>query len=81
MTKLPPIVTGAGVDSDWSGEKFKIYFFSVHNSLKFYLADGEVTEDINKALETDDINFALEELNNLINDKDFTTYLEGMFSL
>ena len=75
---LPLNLTGYGVQSDKLGDTFCIYFLSVHTAVKLYLSDGEVTEDISKALWSDDMNFITQELTNILKDKEFVNYLEGM---
>ena len=77
MANLPLNVTAFGIGSDKLGDKFHIYFLSVHNARKLYLADGELTEDLSQALQTDDMNFIAGELATLISDDDFMEYLES----
>jgi len=73
------MMTGAGVEPDWSGDKYRIFFSSIYNSKKFYLGDDEVVEDPDKAIESDDIKSAINELSTLLQDDEFLEYLEGMF--
>jgi len=77
MAKLPENLTGFGLQSDKLGDLFCIYFFSVHTQVKLYLGEDELTEDMSKALWSDDISFVASELTGLLQDDDFLLYLEG----
>lgn len=78
---LPSMVTGFGVESDWSGDNFVIYFFSVYNSRKLYLGDECVTQNLNDAVANDDMNDTVDALGGLLEDKEFMEYLESEFSV
>ena len=77
MAALPLNLTAFGIGSDKLGDFFHIYFMSCHTNVKLYLGDEELTEDLSKALTSDDINFVAGELTNLLNDEGFLEYLEG----
>ncbi len=77
MAQLSINVTSFGIGSDNLGDKFHIWFLSLHNAKKLYYGDECVTEELNEALTTDDINFAIEELKSLLDDQDFLDYLEA----
>ena len=77
MANLPLNLTGWGVQSDVLGDKFCIYFLSVHNARKVYLGTECVTENLDDALWSDDMSFVVEELHTLLNDQEFLDYLEG----
>lgn len=77
MTTLPLNLTSFGVGSDKMGDYFHIYFFSLHNMKKLYLSDGELTEELSKALVSDDMGFITNELTNLLVDDGFVEYLES----
>ena len=77
MPTLPLNLTAWGVGSDKLGDYYHIYFFSQHTMRKLYLAEGELTEDLSRALISDDMNFITEELTNLLGDAEFIEYLEG----
>ena len=76
MTSMPLNITDFGVASDREGDFFHIFFFSSYNMRKLFLGNEELTEDISKALVTDDMSFITNELSNLMKDQDFMDYLE-----
>ncbi len=78
---FPNIVSSFGVDSNWSGDEFYIFFYSIHNSKRMYLGEDCITDNLDKAIKTEDIGFAIEELNNLTTDKEFLSYLEAEMCL
>ncbi len=77
---LPAQLTSFGVGSDKLGDYFHIYFLSVHTTKKLFLGKDELTEDLSKALITDDMQFITEELGNVLADDDFMKYLEEELS-
>ena len=77
MATIPINITSFGIGSDNLADNFHIWFLSVHNAKKLYYGDECVTENISDALTTDDINFATEELSNLLKDQEFLNYLEA----
>ncbi len=46
-----------------------------------YLGEDCITDNLDKAIKTEDIGFAIEELNNLTTDKEFLSYLEAEMCL
>lgn len=72
-------LTSFGVEQNLKSKMYRVYFLS--DTLKLYLGDKIVTENTDKALETDDFSFAFEELNKLMNDKDFLEHLEACLAL
>ncbi len=78
---LPLNITSFGVNSDKLGDKFFIFFFSIHSNNMLYLGDEELTHDLSKALKSDDMQFITEELGNLLQDEMFMEYLEGQMVL
>jgi len=77
MATLPLNVTSFGVGSDKLGDEFHIFFLSCHTSTKLYLSEGELTDDLSKALTTDNMEFITDELRGLLDDQDFMDYLEA----
>ena len=77
MASIPLNVTGYGVQSDVFGDKFCIYFLSIHTAKKVYLGTECVTENLENAIWSDDMVFITNELSNLIQDQEFLNYLEG----
>ena len=77
MTQLPLNLTAFGVQSDKLADNFCIYFLSSHTNVKLYLAEEELTEDISKALWSDDMSFVTSELTKLLQDSDFLDYLQA----
>lgn len=59
------------------GDFFHIYFFSLHNMKKLYLGDECLTENLTEALTSDDMAFITNELNTLLHDEEFMSYLEA----
>jgi len=74
---LPLNITSFGVNSDKLGDEFFIFFFSIHTNNMMYLGDGELTQDLSKALKSVDMGFIVGELGKLLDDDDFMDYLEG----
>ncbi len=74
---LPLNITSFGVNSDKLGDEFFIFFFSIYTNNMMYLGDGELTQDLSKALKSVDMGFIVEELGKLLDDNDFMEYLEG----
>lgn len=68
-------LTSFGVEQNLKTKQYRIYFLS--DTLKLFLGDEILTENSDKALETDDFSFAFEELTKLMNDEDFMEHLES----
>ena len=76
---FPKTITDFGIQSDWSGDNFVIYFGSRFNSKFMYLADGCVTANLDEAIANDSMDDTIEALGELLQDKEFIEYLEGEF--
>lgn len=72
-------LTSFGVEQNLKSKQYRIYFLS--DTLKLYLGEDIITEEVSKALETDDILFAFDELNTIMQDKDFKEHLESCIAL
>jgi len=73
--KLPYGLTSCGVGSNNLADEFHIYFMSVHSDTKLYFKQDSLTPNLSEAITTEDIGFAIDELNNLLSDKEFLAYL------
>ena len=75
---MPLNLISFGVGCDVAGKKYHLWWLS-SNNIKVFLADNKLTEDKSEAIETSDINFALEEQRELMKNKDFLESLESCF--
>ena len=68
-------LTSFGVEQNLKNKQYRIYFLA--DTLKLFLGEEILTENSDKALETDDFSFAFDELKKLMNDEDFMEHLEA----
>ena len=70
-----PFVLALGVQASKEG-KFYIYCVSISHIKVFFTGDGW-SEDINEKVETDDVNFAIDSLREILQDKGLIKQLES----
>jgi len=63
------------VGCDVSQSKYHIWFISTSN-IKIFLGEDMLTEDRSQAIETDNMDFALSEMSDLLKNQDFIDELE-----
>ena len=68
-------LTSFGVEQNIRTNMYRIYF--LFGTLKFFLGEDIITEDATLALETEDMEFAFDELKQIMKDKDFLDHLEA----